>query len=246
MPKLGKALLCACCIFSLGCVRPLATDNYYVIEGFQIYNVRDVGVLPFRSKLNECDSQILENIRQIFVSELRRRNQYRAHVLEPSDLDDLERMAQIDAVVSAEVYYYHTVEPFKFGLSVQMRDLDTGQVVWSASHIFDASLKEVVDGLQGYYQQTLYAHQPLLGKRAILWNINKFIAFSCSTLLDTLEDATTQADRERVRERKKALAELRSHTRKRTEISSGDEQEVENKDESASPRGSLQDLYSGE
>ncbi|MBD3246139.1 MAG: hypothetical protein GF333_03920 [Candidatus Omnitrophica bacterium] len=181
-------VLFAAAVLCSGCgPRPLVTRNYYLIDGYSLYDVRDVGVLPFTSG-KDYSPEILEKCRTIFVSELRRRNEYRPHLVTSRDLTNFEDTRHLDAVVRGHVIYYDPAEPFRFGLQVEMEDLETGQILWSTSHIFDARLKDVVQGVKGYYREVLYPHHPLLGHKYILLSMDKFIAFSCSTLVDTLQN----------------------------------------------------------
>jgi hypothetical protein len=99
-------------------------------------------------------------------------------------------MAAIDAVISGEVLYYKEIEPLKFGLSLRMKDFDTGQTIWSAYYIFDATSKDVVKGVRSYYHNNMFSYHPLLGYKGILISIDKFIRFGCDRVIDTLEYKT--------------------------------------------------------
>ncbi len=171
-------------IFS-GCAGP-HIENYYTAPRFSTYYVKDVGFLGFTSR-EDLPFDTVKKIEDIFLREMRKRNWYRIHLIDADDLDDFEKMKRIDTLLWGEVLYYKSTEPFRFGLTTQMKFINTNQTIWSAYYIFDASTQKTIDLLEDYYQRRLHPHSPLWGYRLYLLNIEKFMEFSCNSILDTIQ-----------------------------------------------------------
>ncbi len=190
MRRLGFLFIIAVTVTGCLIVRYPYIDNIYHNPHFDEFNVRDVAFVSFdmdeigvRSPFRE---EIIERVNRIFMNELERRNWYRVHRLTMEDLKDLEKTSFIDAVITGKITAYREREPLRFGLSVVMKSLDTGQTLWSAAYIFDAANKDVVAAMRDYYNKRIYPHHPLLGYRAFVISINKFIEFCCNAIIDTV------------------------------------------------------------
>ena len=191
--KFKRTALFLVVVFCAGCFTPVLMfgreklDNFYALPGFTEFNVRDVGFEGFTSQAAITQEE-LSQINETFVTELRKRNWYRVHTLRPGESSDFNALSRMDAVITGEVISFRNMKPLKFGLSVSMKYLNTGQTLWSSSHIFDASAKDVVKALKYYYYKKKNLSSPLWKHNGYLVSIHKFGEFCVNMLIDTIED----------------------------------------------------------
>ncbi|MBN2482983.1 MAG: hypothetical protein JXD21_02115 [Candidatus Omnitrophica bacterium] len=180
-----KLLLPFIILLIAGCAGP-NIENYYTAPRFTSYYVKDVGFLGITSR-EDLPPDVVSRVEETFLRELRKRNWYRVQRITEGDLNDFDKMKTIDTVLWGEILYYKNNEPFRFGLSTKMRFINTDQIIWSAYYIFDAANQKTIDLLENYYQQRLYPHSPLWGYKLYLLNMDKFVEFSCNSILDTIQ-----------------------------------------------------------
>jgi hypothetical protein len=191
--KMRKVTLMLVFVLCAGCLTPTLFlkkerfDNFYTIPGFTEFKIRDVGFAGFTSQVPLTGERSAQ-INEIFVTELRKRNWYRVHLLRPEEVNDFGALSRLDAVITGEILSYKDMKPLNFGLTLSMKYLNTGQTLWSAAHIFDATTKEVVNAIKYYYYKNKDEASPLWKHKAYLISINKFIEFCCNTLIDTIEE----------------------------------------------------------
>ncbi len=208
--KLERIALIFCLVFS-GCLMPdllarkVKIDNYYTVPSFYSIDIRDVAFVPFSSQVTLTREQA-EKINDIFVTELRKRNWYRVHVMSRKEAEEFTRLERMDAIIEGEILSYKEMEPLKFGLQVSMKYLNTGQTLWSASNIFDATAKDVVQAVKNYYREEKDSASSLWGHEAYLISIGKYVEFCSDMLIDTIERGWQEQVR---RVRKEAVEEKR-------------------------------------
>ena len=183
--KRKKLILLLLTLCIAGCAGP-NIENFYTAPRFPSYYVKDVGFMGITSR-EGLPEDVVSRIEGIYLRELRKRSWYRVYELDERDLDNFEKMKTIDTLLWGEIIYYKSSEPFRFGLSMKMKFINTGEIIWSAYYIFDAANQKTIDLLEDYYQQRLYPHSPLWGHKLYLLNMDKFVEFACNSILDTIQ-----------------------------------------------------------
>jgi hypothetical protein len=106
--------------------------------------------------------------------------------LPPGFLDFLRREYACDGILFAELTTYHAYAPLAIGWRLKLVDVRTGQVIWSADELFDATRLSVSHGAQrfaepGWAVPFCHTDNPLA-----LESPRQFGNYSAAALLGTL------------------------------------------------------------
>lgn len=141
-----------------------------VSNDFDTYEIRRVGLLPFKGK--SLSREQAELFQDAFLSEVVRSTPYEVVLLDPNDLEMIEasdphrrgwykpktviqlsKRYSLDAILFGNVTEERFYPPQLLSLSIDLVSAETGLVVWSSSVHLDANDPRVRDGLQAYYDE---------------------------------------------------------------------------------------------
>ncbi len=96
------------------------------------------------------------------------------------------RRYRADGVLFGVLTHYKPYEPLVIGITVELAAASTGEVVWSASGLYDAGTQDVTEDVHNYHDTELAASGSLEGWRLILMSPSRFTDYACSRLAATL------------------------------------------------------------
>jgi hypothetical protein len=96
------------------------------------------------------------------------------------------RRYRADGVLFGVLTQFRPYEPLVVGMSVELASVGTGEVVWSASGLYDAATKGVSQDVHNFHDTQLAGTCSLEGWRIILMSPSRFTDYACSRLADTL------------------------------------------------------------
>ena len=162
---LALALLPGC--WSAPPIMP-ALASAQVVEDFDTYRLRRVGVMPFDGEAMTLEQRAA--IEDSFYAEVSHSTPYELVQLSERDLEavtssdpfrrgwyrpetiiQLARRYSLDGIFFGEVTRHQFFPPQKLSMQVDLVAAETGLVVWSSSVHLDAAEKAVRDGVQVYY-----------------------------------------------------------------------------------------------
>lgn len=163
----------------------LSLTNVYIHPDFSKIKIHDLGVVTFTNE-SGVKKDISPQVTQRFIEELNKRGYYVIHRLTPEEVNSLQRLADIDALLTGTIIVYRDYEPLKFGIKLTLKDLTTNQTLWSVQEVFDSSRRDVVESIKNYYRSLIDKRHPIIGYKIYLVSMDKFIEFCFNKIIDTL------------------------------------------------------------
>jgi hypothetical protein len=96
------------------------------------------------------------------------------------------RRYRADGVLFGNLTHYRPYEPIVLGLAVELATVGTGEVVWSATGLYDAATCDVTQDVHNFNNKQLACTASLEGWRIILMSPSRFTEYACSRMADTL------------------------------------------------------------
>lgn len=172
--------------------RPLT--NVYTHPNIKTIKIHDIAVITFANASN-TKKDISASVTKQFITEFNKRGWYVLHEIDKADLEVPEKIARIDAVLTGTILEYRDYEPLRFGVKLVLKDLTTGETIWSVQEVFDASRHSVIADVKSYYDTYVSQTNPVkelfeaniyMGYKLYLISMNKFTEFCFNKIVDTL------------------------------------------------------------
>jgi hypothetical protein len=96
------------------------------------------------------------------------------------------RRYRADGVLFGVLTQFRPYEPLVVGLSVELASVGTGEVVWSASGLYDAATLAVTKDVHNFHSTQLAGTGSLEGWRIILMSPSRFTDYACSRVAETM------------------------------------------------------------
>jgi hypothetical protein len=189
--------------------RDFRPDNVFASPAKLALNFRRIAVLPMAAETAGSDlpagcaaltpvlwEQLIKTkkfeVVAVDAATLRRRtgqvNWTGAENLPPDFFAFLRREYGCDGVLFAELTTYHTYAPLAVGWRLKLVDTRTGQIVWSADELFDATRREVARAAQQFERPR--PRLPFLHEEnwVAINSPRQFGRYSAAALLETLPE----------------------------------------------------------
>jgi hypothetical protein len=96
------------------------------------------------------------------------------------------RRYRADGVLFGVLTQFRPYEPLLIGMTVELASVGTGEVVWSASGLYDAATRSVTQDVNNYADRELAGTASLEGWRIILMSPSRFTEYACARMAETL------------------------------------------------------------
>ncbi|MDR3460057.1 MAG: hypothetical protein P4N60_21730 [Verrucomicrobiae bacterium] len=189
--------------------RDFRPDNVFVYPAKLSLDFRRVAVLPIAPAANEHDlPEGCEALNPVLWEQIVKAKKFEAvpvdanllsrrlgratwtgrEVLPPDFFAYLRREYDCDGVLFAELTAYRAYSPLAVGWRFKLVDVRTGQVIWSADELFDATRPEIQRAADHFEAQT--PKIPLITAKnwAMVSSPRLFGRYSAAALLDTLPE----------------------------------------------------------
>ena len=184
-------------------------DNVFVYPPKLSLNLQRVAVLPITAETTGSDlpegcetltpvlwEQLVKTkkfeVVAVDAATLRRRtglvNWTGAENLPPDFFAFLRREYGCDGVLFAELTTYHAYAPLAVGWRLKLVDARTGQIVWSADELFDATRREVSRAAQQFERPRSRLPFPREENWVAINSPRQFGRYSAAALLETLPE----------------------------------------------------------
>ncbi|QXD33258.1 hypothetical protein [Candidatus Pelagisphaera phototrophica] len=105
----------------------------------------------------------------------------------PTDLlTKLSAKYAIDGLLLLDVSYFKPYKPVGLGIRAKLLDGHTGEIVWAADEVFDASNPAVSNSARKYYKTESIIQFPLHNTQTILHSPNRFSKYVAHSLFRTI------------------------------------------------------------
>lgn len=112
---------------------------------------------------------------------------YERGVVSREALLAMSRRYRADGALFGVVTQYKPYGPFLVGLKVELASASTGEMIWEASGVYDASSRTVEQDVHNFHDVSLAATTSLEGWRLVLISPSRFIDYACSRLAATID-----------------------------------------------------------
>jgi hypothetical protein len=96
------------------------------------------------------------------------------------------RRYRADGVLFGVLTQFRPYEPLVVGMSVELAAVNTGEVVWSSSGLYDAATRAVTQDVHNYSNTELAKTSSLEGWRIILMSPSRFTEYACARVAETM------------------------------------------------------------
>jgi len=189
--------------------RDFRPDNVFVYPAKLSLDFRRVAVLPIAPAANDHDlPEGCEALNPVLWEQIVKIKRFEAvtvdanhlsqrtgrstwtgrEVLPPDFLAYLRREYDCDGVLFAELTTYRAYSPLAVGWRFKLVDARTGQVIWSADELFDASRPEIQRSADRFESEGAGAKLFMSKNWAMTSSPRLFGRYSAATLLDTLPE----------------------------------------------------------
>lgn len=105
----------------------------------------------------------------------------------PTDLlTKLSAKYAIDGLLLLDVSYFKPYEPVGLGIRAKLLDGHTGEIIWAADEVFDASNPAVSNSARKYYKTESIIQYPLHNTQTILHSPNRFSKYVAHSLFSAI------------------------------------------------------------
>ncbi len=167
-------------------------------------NLKRVAVLPMhKGSYGHLEMDLIE---ENFRLELVKRNLFEVVKVSPETMKEMfskERYSSveylptqlianlhssiaIDGILLLDVSYFNAYQPVGLGIRAKLLDGNTGEVVWAADEVFDASNPEVSNAARKYYKTESIIPYPLQSTQTVLHSPNRFSKYVANSLFSAI------------------------------------------------------------
>lgn len=105
----------------------------------------------------------------------------------PSDLlTKLSAKYAIDGLMLLDVSYYNPYKPVGLGIRAKLLDGHTGEIIWAADEVFDASNPAVSNAARKFYKTESIIQYPLHNTQTTLHSPNRFSKYVAHSLFSAI------------------------------------------------------------
>lgn len=194
----SAALIALLAGFGAGCAAPVSVPTMgsaEIVSDFQTYQIRRVGFLPFRPlHAAQLTPQEVGSIETSFHAEFAAGTPYDIVPLSREDLSEIVSLEpfrrgtyppaailairdrfSLDALLVGSVTARRVTPPLVLGAQIDLISCETGQTLWSADLLLDASIAATREGLEIWAAQELGEEH---GARMAMLSPRKFAHFA--------------------------------------------------------------------
>ncbi len=105
----------------------------------------------------------------------------------PTDmLTKLSDRYDIDGLLLLDLSYFNAYSPVGLGIRAKLLDGHSGELIWAADEVFDASNPEVSNAARKFYKTESILQYPLSDTRSILHSPNRFSKYVAHSLFSAI------------------------------------------------------------
>lgn len=166
--------------------------------------LRRVALLPMHpGRYGHID---LESVEENFIEELQKRNLFEVVTISPEEMRDhfgSERFSSvehlptkliqklhdayaIDGIMFIDLTYFEPYQPVGIGVRAKLLDGRTGELVWAADELFDASNPAVSNAARKYYQTESTMPYPMHATQSVLHSPTRFSKYVADAIFQTI------------------------------------------------------------
>ncbi len=178
--------------------------NVHEVKTFPAH-LRRVALLPlYKGRYDHIDMTVIE---ENFIQELGKLNLFELVPIQPEEMRELfgvERYSSveilptkllsklhevyaIDGVMLLDMTYFNAYQPVGMGVRAKLLDGHTGELVWAADEVFDASNPAVSNAARKYFQTKSTTEYPLQRTTTVLHSTARFSKYVAYALFDTIQ-----------------------------------------------------------